>query len=301
MKKDKPILMLAPGSGMGHIVRASSIAVYLIEMGHKVVILSTSTYAHLLLGLTKIPIYTIPIQEWKYVITDIIPAFDPVMIVQDTFVWGFRGEFLERCVLDVPFVYLARRLKIDAYLRVIEARDILNPQCVKNTIVLEPLAKDHEELLLNLGAKIYNLCGPVRFPYDRFSFPVEPELDRILDSYHVDLIVHSGPVFEIKQLIDHARESNPESKQVIISPNQYVFDNIPTFFYFPAARLFKRAGHIYTGAGYNSMAEAALYKHKHTALPFVRHYDDQKARLKYTFSTSNAAPKVAEILDSLLS
>jgi hypothetical protein len=43
--------------------------------------------------------------------------------------------------------------------------------------------------------------------------------------------------------------------------------------------LYDRAFRVVTGAGYNSMADMALYPDKHLAEAFERRYDDQQGRL----------------------
>ena len=185
----------------------------------------------------------------------------PDVLVMDTFPHGLRGERPQAPAM----VHIARRLQhplpVFGYDAVIQA---------------EPLSPDHEALL---GAAI-RLPGPIRLPPGRIPTPVPPELDR--DGLH--LVVHSGPAGEVNQLTTLA----PELRAVI---------NLD---YYPVCNILHRAAHVYSGAGYNIMAEM-LGRPNHTAIPFPRHYDDQAARLRNFFTApADGTPLAARTIASFL-
>jgi hypothetical protein len=86
----------------------------------------------------------------------------------------------------------------------------------------------------------------------------------------------------------------------VISP--WKLAHAPSFDYFPAANLIERAKHVYTGAGYNSIADTMDRRTRHTAVAFPRRYDDQAARLAALpamsiDSTRMAAAAIASVLE----
>ncbi len=185
----------------------------------------------------------------------------PAVLVMDTFAQGLRGE------------------RPRARARVHVARRLLRPVAVEGfdaVIQAEPLAAEHEALL----AGAVRLPGPIRLTPGRVATPVPPELER--DGLH--LVVHSGPAAEVAQLAALA----PEPRTVV------------NLNYYPACNVMSRAAHVYSGAGYNIMADM-LGRENHTALPFPRRYDDQAARLRGFFiepidGTALAARTIASFL-----
>jgi hypothetical protein len=162
----------------------------------------------------------------------------PRVLVMDTFPDGLRGERPRAPAM----VHIARRLQ--------------HPVAVSgfdSVLAAEPLSPEHHALL---GPALV-LPGPIRLAPGRIPTPVPAWLDH--DGYH--LVVHSGPAEEVDQLTALA----PEPRR-IISRN-----------YYPAVNLLHRAAWVYSGCGYNIMAEM-LGRPNHTALPFPRRYDDQFAR-----------------------
>ncbi len=185
----------------------------------------------------------------------------PDVLVMDTFPAGLRGERPQAPVM----VHIARRLQ--------QPLPVVGFDAV---IQAEPLPPHHEALL---GPTI-RLPGPIRLAPGRIPTPLPPELDR--DGLH--LVIHSGPAAEVTQLTGLA----PEPRAVI------------NLTYYPACNILHRAAHVYSGAGYNIMAEM-LGRPNHTALPFPRHYDDQLARLQNFFTApADGTPLAARTIASFL-
>jgi hypothetical protein len=103
-------------------------------------------------------------------------------------------------------------------------------------------------------------------------------------------VVHSGE--EEEEVAALVKLAGPEC--VVISPWSGVQ-------YYPATNLYARAGRVITGAGYNSMADLLPWRGKHTAVPFVRTYDDQFARVREFFRepADGTGQAVAAILSVL--
>ncbi len=185
----------------------------------------------------------------------------PDVLVMDTFPYGLRGERPQAPAM----VHLARRLQ-----------QPLPASGFDAVIQAEPLPPDHEALL---GPSI-RLPGPIRLPPGRIPAPLPSELDR--DGLH--LVVHSGPSTEVTQLTNLA----PDPRAII------------NLTYYPACNILHRAAHVYSGAGYNIMAEM-LGRPNHTAIPFPRHYDDQFARsLGFFTELADGTPLAASTIASFL-
>ncbi len=262
--RSKRIIFSAPGSGMGHVVRASALALGLRDAGMESVIVASSTFAAGLAQLTRIETVSIPLRQWAEQVRDCVASLTPDLVVVDSFPFGLRGEWLHKS--RFRFLHLARRLKVEPYLNAIDAPWQTDSPTLAYIVLLEELTSDHRRLLPNVHA----LSGPVRFPLEAVDVP-QPELPK-----KFQLVVHAGPDAELERLLDAVDPARGEV--VAISPKPSTRPHVTWIEYFPAARLFPQANWITTGAGYNSMAEAAPFRHKHTAIPFERRYDDQAAR-----------------------
>ncbi|MCG8553400.1 MAG: hypothetical protein MI799_23595 [Desulfobacterales bacterium] len=65
-------------------------------------------------------------------------------------------------------------------------------------------------------------------------------------------------------------------KLVVINPYLAGQDDAPgSVDYFPASLLYAKAHRVYSGAGYNAVAEGGGQTEKHIVVPFERHYDHQ--------------------------
>ncbi len=186
----------------------------------------------------------------------------PAVLVMDTFAQGLRGERPRARAM----VHVARRL--------------LRPVAVEGfdaVIQAEPLEAEQEA---GLPAGTVRLPGPIRLAPGRVPTPAPAELER--EGLHV--VVHAGPEAEVAQLAAMA----PEPRAVV------------RLNYYPACNLLGRAAHVYSGAGYNIMADM-LGRENHTAVAFVRRYDDQAGRLRGFFrepgdGTELAARTIAALL-----
>ncbi|MBN1671683.1 MAG: hypothetical protein JXR37_11645 [Kiritimatiellae bacterium] len=321
MKTSFPILISAPGAGLGHLVRACALALRLAERGLPARVLSQSPYAEGLARLTGCAIDRIPPAGWPGEVAGYVARLDPALVVVDTFPWGIRGEWRGEEHAKRRFVYLARRLRLDEYVNAGSACGASRPGVppghgrprrppysdtrqgahaegkttevpraawnthspqVKHVIVAEPLAEAHEALIAAGATETCRLPGRIRFPAERCDTPLPRELDKLLDTGKLRLIVHSGPEEEVRTLVAAAQRETAapgDTPPALIAPKPIAGLDLPTFEYFPASRLFDRAARIITGAGYNTMAEGAVYAEKHVAVPFPRRFDDQPARL----------------------
>jgi hypothetical protein len=122
-----------------------------------------------------------------------------------------------------------------------------------------------------IEAEPLGLPGAVKLPgpicLDASRFPPCP-----FDVSGQTLIVHSGPEPELERLI------------ALASPPYRVLSPWREPQYYPAERLYPDARHVITGAGYNAMAGMLWHRDKHTAIPFDRRHDDQRARLQSFFT-----------------
>ncbi len=263
------IAYFAPGGGLGHMNRAIALSLALRDAGADARIVTDSPFSPGLAALTRCPIVHLPRDHWAEAARGFVEEHQPAVIVTDTFPYGLRDEW--RLALPAAkLVHVARRLLAPFPLQAADFSLILQA---------EPLAPEHRAAL---GPSLA-LAGPVLLAPGRVATPVPPALDR--DG--LMLIVHSGPAEEVAALIALA-----QPPFTVISPWS-------SLDYYPATNLYARARHIFTGAGYNSMADLLAHRHKHTALPFPRRYDDQHARVQHFFRTP--ADGTAQAVGAILS
>ena len=212
---------------------------------------------------------------------------------------GLRGEW--RNVAGLKFVTLARRLKIDAYLRASGGRwDPASPT-LRHVIACESLAADQRGLLEQGGGEIVDLPGRIRFPAEEVAPPVPGDLAAMFDRGPTWLVVHSGPLEEVKLLVGLADEDlrcRGGGQLAVVSPRPLPLRE--TVEYFPASRLFAAAARIVTAAGYNSVAELSLHPQKRLCYPFERRYDDQAGRLATADGSTDGAAAAAGHLQDLM-
>ena len=298
----EPVLLCAPGSGLGHVTRACAVALALRERDVAARIVTHSRYAEGLGRLTACAIDRIASDRWQAELGDYVAARKPRLAVLDSFPWGLRGEWVGVRTPEVRLVHLARRLKVEAYLGELGLAWDTGAAQLERVIVAEPLADDHTALLAESGGERVELPGRIRFPAGLVEPPVPPGLARLLSEGPVWLIVHSGPAAELAALVAAAdADRRGEGRVAAIVPEPAADAPCPCFEYFPAAALFGRAHRIVTGAGYNLMAETAALRDRHLAVPFARRYDDQHARLAgpepgTLDGTPHAAKAIAEWL-----
>lgn len=303
------VVFLAPGAGLGHIVRVSAIACSLAEKGIPSLILTTSKWAEALSKITNIPTISFTAKGWGQNISQYLSNTTASVVVQDTFPFGFRDENLEFHAKKKHFVYLARYLKTaDYFSRLNKQWDKLSP-LLSTIIEIEPLEKNHRELISETPSKNFKLENRIRLSSEELRQNIPVNLQKSLTCKKIHLIVHSGPQHETEKLIMIAKTqiNNQNEEIAIINPLFAEMKRKHSYDYFPAAALFPDVYRIYTGGGYNSIAETEPFLEKTTHLSFPRHYDDQQARIYTMRKTVQPAEKkkpgaiqTAEIISSLL-
>lgn len=305
----KTIVLLAPGAGLGHLVRVSAIACALSEKGAEPLILTTSKWGRSLSAVTKIPTIGFRPDLWSKEIGTFLSDSDARVVVQDTFPFGFREENLESIAEKKRFVYLARYLKTDAYLEKYNRKWETNSPLLYRVIRIEPLEDRQQELLEKTPVNYFRLSSRIRFPVNKIRPAIPEALKRLMASKKIHLIVHSGPEHETEKLIavaDNMIQDHREEKIVTINPFLAEKKKENAFDIFPAAVLFQDAFKIYTGGGYNSIAETEDYPEKTTYIAFPRYYDNQQARIDKALSqkkmpaAETAAEEAADIILSIL-
>jgi hypothetical protein len=275
-----PVLIAAPGAGLGHLVRSCAVALRLAERGLAARIVTNSPYAEGLARLTGCAIDRLPDRPWREQAPAYAAHLRPRLIVLDCFPLGVRGEWKDVGPPPAGFVYLARRIQFAKYLSALNLTWDPRASTLERVILAEPLAPDHAALLD--PDRTFTLPGRIRLPESVAGPPVPPELSGLLATGRLWLIVHSGPERETRSLIARARaemERLGPGELAVISARPIHEPGVFWFEYFPAARLFPRAFRVVSGAGYNLMAEMAPFPDRHLAVPFARKYDDQASRL----------------------
>nr|WP_321400763.1 hypothetical protein [uncultured Desulfobacter sp.] len=273
------MLFVAPGSGLGHLVRTGALALALEKKQVVSVIVSSSPLARGFSRITGLGVIFVPPEHWKKDISGLVHRINPRLLVLDSFPLGFRGEsFGGR--FGCPVVYLARRLKFEAYYhRVTSLGGGAYPPDM-TAIIIEDLEACHQAWLEKNTSEQARLWGRIRFPESLIKAPEIPKaLGSLLDKERVHLVVHSGPEHEVAQLIARAKtaiRTEGAGGLIVINPFLAGRDDAPDCFdYFPASLLYAKAHRVYTGAGYNAVAEGGGQTEKHMIIPFDRHYDDQ--------------------------
>lgn len=273
------MVFLAPGSGLGHLVRTGALALEMERERVPSVILSSSPWAPGFSKITGLCVISLPPSRWKAEAPAHVKRLKPRLMVLDSFPLGFRGEDIKGCSRDCATVYLARHLKFQAYRNAIQSQGGGGCDPDLSAIVIEDLADDHRDWLERHTKVRIRLDGRIRFPVSRIRAPeVPPTLRDLWKKGPVHLVVHSGPEHEVRQLINRAEQSIQAAASgvlAVINPllagrgEPYCYD------YFPASLLYPESHRIYTGAGYNAVAEGQRFSDRHRLIPFERRYDDQ--------------------------
>ena len=296
------VILLAPGAGLGHLVRAVSIAIALADLHIESVVATNSFFAETLAKMTHTRIVWIRRSDWKRDVCRYIREQDFCLLVMDSFPFGIEGELMHIDHTKLQILYLARILKLRTYL---SALSIKSPDPLFNhAAVIEPLNGDLEEYIRSTGVPVSRLSGRIRFPSERFVPNIPVVLQRVLDAERTALIVHSGPEQEVIDLVRTAEqytEYGEFRKTVLISPRQTKISGIATYNYFPASHLFPAADCIISGCGYNMIAETRMYRAKHTAVGLFRKYDNQQFRLtKADWGSGDGCREITEVIQKLL-
>ncbi len=271
------LALLAPGAGLGHLVRATGLALRLADLGIPVRVLTNSRFGPGLARLVPVPVETFRPGAWSREIGARLAAFPPRLTVLDTFPWGLRGEWCQAPPPGTARALLARTVDAEAYLASLPDRPA--PLEFSVTLAIEPLPDAWEGCLAHPGPPPTCLPGRIRFPGEALAPAPDPALSARLEQPGSVLVVHAGSPEELAHLrtLAASRAAGPEAI-VVVTP---FADRVPgSVEAFPAGPLFARAGTVVTGGGYNSVAEASvLPPGRHLALAFERRYDDQAFRL----------------------
>lgn len=257
-------LLFAPGGGLGHLNRALALGLALRSRGLRAGIVTDSPFARGIAEWARFPVTRIAPAEWSQCAPALVQERRPGCIVIDTFPQGLHGEWNGN--LAVPAIHLARRMK----------EGMASSSPARAVIVTEPLDASHEDTISRTDVEMTRLTGRIRLSPGTIGAPVPEALERILATGRAALVIHSGVESEVRHLIGLARGSDPVA---VITPWPIGF-GVPSFDYFPAGNLIERAAKVFSGAGYNILADMSACREKHTAVAFERRYDDQAARLR---------------------
>lgn len=268
MKQTK-VLYAAPGAGLGHLNRALAIGLELREMGVETRIATNSPFAEGVARLARFPV--VEIRDWKDGVRAYAEEAQPEVVVCDTFPRGLRGEWAGG--LPARGVYVARRLKAAALGDVFGGRGWA--EGFEQVIAAEELGAEHEAVIRDSGLPVVRLPGRVRLRPGLVAAPAPAELERLLETGRCRLVVHGGPVEELKRLAELVKGAGPVAA---ITPWGQCLEGIPCFEYYPAGNLVGRAARVVSGAGYNIMSDMMNFRQRHETMPFERRYDDQAGR-----------------------
>lgn len=194
-------------------------------------------------------------------------------IVIDAFFAGILGELSADMIKsDVEVIHLARRLRLDRY----EARLSQRPPLpLSLSVRVEPLSDDHEARLRTLSAAVTTMTL-----VDPPSAPTGLERALVADGPFT-LVVHSGDADEQATLRARARATIAAG----CAPERVVeaFANAGPFLY-PASLLWREAGCVVSGAGFNAVRQGLALADVHVIVPFSRALDDQAWRASYRAS-----------------
>lgn len=288
--KRRPVLYFAPGSGLGHLNRALAVCMELRASGADPAIVTNSPFGKGLARLARFPITCIPGELWERAAPAYLVRERPELVVLDTFPFGIHGEWV-KFEFQAPVVYMARRLQVPAYREIVPKLPDFGR--FSQIIACEGLTANHDEVMAASNAA--RLPGPVRLSPGAITTPVPAELGRIVDSSDSCLIVHGGPVPEIRQLLSYA-----SGNVALITPWIHEPWPCPAFDYYPATNILSRAARVISGAGYNTMADMLPYPERHTAVAFPRRFDDQAGRLAGPRPTADGTQDAARLIAGLL-
>ena len=301
MDHAEPVLICTPGAGLGHLVRGCAVALALGRRDISCRLVTNSPFADGIARLTPVPVTRLRNRSWPADVREYCVQHPARIVVVDTFPFGLRGEWREAAPKKI-MVHIARRLKMDVYLERIESWP--DRPFYQSALICEPLSSGHADWLRERVRETTELPGRIYLePQEPLDVP--GALVALLAQHRVHLIVHSGPERELQELVRAAEiacSEDPGARPVIITPLEKITKKIPMFDYFPASCLFGLATQIYTGAGYNLMAETAGYRDKHTAMAFFRTFDDQAGRLEAGWDGhGNGADAAAEVIAGFIS
>ncbi|MFP4436755.1 MAG: hypothetical protein ACLFVO_05865 [Chloroflexaceae bacterium] len=277
------ILYYALGGGLGHLTRARAV-VHTLGLTGPIVLLTASPYAadpRVTAGMQVIPVPPALERDrhaYRAWLQRLITQVTPDAIYLDAFPAGIQGELCgELLPPDRPVYHLARRLRWPHYACALQD----TPPALTMTYQLEPLDPAHAAFLQDHSRAVVPLAL-----VDPPAPPPTPAITRLrTPDRPLWLIAHAGAEDETAELLAYAellaRQMQVQPQLLLVTPQRPA--GLPAHVlhlaYYPASALFPLADAIITGGGFNTMRQAAPYAHKHHALPFPRHFDDQFARV----------------------
>ncbi len=267
------IVCYANGGGLGHLTRIRAY-LHTTAPGEPATILTGSPFAVDLRVTGGRPVRSAPpglgpadLTRW---IGSVLAELDPAELVVDAFPAGLAGELTAAAIPGrTKAVHLARLLRWDAYAPLLPPA----PPRFAETWLVEPLTGEHEAYLRSVSSSVAPL--DLVEPPDGGPPPYAPV---------GWLIVHSGPVEEVTELIGYARELaemegvRPRLTLVSQRPPVPLPPDVNLLDAYPASSLFPAAERIITAAGSNAVRQLAPWRERHRMMPFPRRFDDQYAR-----------------------
>lgn len=261
------VLYCAPGSGLGHLNRALAICLALRDLGVEAQVATNSPFAEGVARAAQFPVTGIA--DWAEGVRAYAAHVRPRVVVCDTFPRGLRGEWAAG--LPGAGVYVARRLNAGAVARFLG--DAGWREGIEKVVAVEELSAEHESAL---GSDFVPARGRVRLRPGLVRTAVPAELERLLDTGRCQLVVHGGPLEELRRLVARVDRGAPAAA---LTPWGQCLEGIPCFEYWPAGNVLKRVAKVLSGAGYNIMSDMMDYPQQHEPMAFFRKHDDQAGRL----------------------
>ncbi len=297
------LLYYAVGGGLGHLTRARA---WLHTTGQtsQATILTASAFATDRRVVGDIPVISIPpslssdpvgYRRW---LAATIDRCAPEQLVLDAFPCGILGEFADASFLDgITLNYVARLLRWHLYEPLLgtstsssgasssllsdhDSPGSTTPPRFGTTWRVEALTDPHNAWLREHSEEIIDI--------DLVDPPMPSPDDAIATLRAIDaplwLVVHSGPISEIDELLAYAHEMKSTERSraeiVLIAPIPPSDPSLKILRLdvYPVVPLFPLAERIVTGRGYNIVRQTQPWRHRQRSIPFPRRYDDQAQR-----------------------
>jgi hypothetical protein len=276
------VLYYAPGGGLGHLTRANA---FLYTMGYSedsFIVLTSSNHAKLIFKQNNIvlisnELYNRP-REIRYEIEMLIDKFQVEIFYVDSFPAGINGELIDLNLNGCKLRYIARLLNWNNYSGYTENFNLY----IDTTYIIELLTDKHLMFILKYSEEQQSF--KLQYPHKN---NIEL-LNKILSGIerNIWLIVHSEGLDELNMLIKYAHDLAEITRTIpqylIISQTgeEINSQSLMHIAYYQASDFFPFAEKIFTGCGYNVMAQTIPYISKHHFIPFKRRFDDQFQRAR---------------------